>query len=108
MPTPRRPHPQHCLCLALLLPAALSEANPLHGSLQTQWHSRYVSEGRDNLDGHSLHSLGGDLTKDHGALGVWQAWGAGSSGYRFPSPDVRSSRSTLLTKRVRRVRRAEE
>ena len=74
MPTPRRPYPQHYLCLALLLPAALSEANPLHGSLQTQWHSRYVSEGRDNLDGHSLHSLGGDLTKDHGP------WGSGKPG----------------------------
>lgn len=82
MPTSRRPIPQHWLSLALLLPVTLSEASSLHGSLQTQWHSRYVSEGRDNLDGHSLHSLGGDLTKDHAALGVWQAWGAGSSDYR--------------------------
>ena len=82
MPTSFPPISRHWLGLALLLPVTLSEASSLHGSLQTQWHSRYVSEGRDNLDGHSLHSLGGDLTKDHGALGVWQAWGAGSSDYR--------------------------
>ena len=80
MPTSRVPFP--LLGIALLLPAIPSEGSALHGSLQTQWHSRYVSEGRDNLDGHSLHSLGCDLTKAHAALGVWQAWGTGDSDYR--------------------------
>ncbi|MCG8392219.1 MAG: hypothetical protein MI745_03970 [Pseudomonadales bacterium] len=63
--------------LCLLLPLACHGAG-LQGSLQTQWHSRYISEGRDNLDGDSLTSLGGDLGRMDAAFGVWQAWGNGS------------------------------
>ena len=60
----------------LSLPAPLFAAG-LQGSLQTQWQSQYISEGRDNLDGSSLYSVCGDLVMADIAAGVWQAWEAG-------------------------------
>ena len=45
---------------------------------QSQWQSRYVTEGRDNLDSNPLVSAGVDLTHQAVTAGVWQAWANGS------------------------------
>ncbi|MED5388068.1 MAG: hypothetical protein VX793_04395 [Pseudomonadota bacterium] len=47
-------------------------------SLHSQWHSKYVTEGRDNLDSNPLVSLGADLGFQDVTGGVWQAWANGS------------------------------
>lgn len=66
------------LFLLPLLPLSVFAAG-LQGSLQTQWQSHYISEGRDNLPGSSLYSVSADLAVKDLSGGVWQAWEQGGS-----------------------------
>lgn len=65
--------PLSLLTLFLILPLH-AFAVGIQGDLQTQWQSRYVSEGRDNLPGSSLYSVNAALSASDLAAGVWQAW----------------------------------
>lgn len=63
---------------ALALSASLAQGSGLEGTFHSQWQSRYVTEGRDNLDSNPLVSAGADLTHQELTAGVWQAWANGS------------------------------
>ncbi len=63
---------------ALAFSVSLAHGSGLEGTFQSQWQSRYVSEGRDNLDSNPLVSAAADLTRQALTVGVWQAWGNGS------------------------------
>lgn len=71
----KRPSSQFPKLLSLLLclpfPAL---AAGLQGNVHTQWHSRYISEGRDNLDGASFYTASLDLSVTDLSTGVWQGW----------------------------------
>lgn len=62
--------------LLLTLPAHVMAVG-IQGDLQTQWQSRYVTEGRDNLPGSSLFSVNAGLSAEDLSAGVWQAWEEG-------------------------------
>ena len=55
---------KHQLATASILASlvSLAQGSGLEGSFQSQWQSRYVTEGRDNLDSNPLVSAGVDLT----------------------------------------------
>lgn len=40
-----------------------------------QWESRYVSEGRDNLDNSGIQTTSVDLKGSHFGLSIWNGWG---------------------------------
>jgi hypothetical protein len=63
---------------ALALSVSLAHGSGLEGTFHSQWQSRYVTEGRDNLDSNPLVSAGVDLTHQAFTAGVWQAWANGS------------------------------
>tara|TARA_R100000789_G_scaffold47851_1_gene48537 strand:- start:248 stop:919 length:672 start_codon:yes stop_codon:yes gene_type:complete len=71
---------KHQLATASILVSlvSLAQGSGLEGSFQSQWQSRYVTEGRDNLDSNPLVSAGVDLTHQAVTAGVWQAWANGS------------------------------
>ena len=69
---------QLAVASALTSLVSLAQGSGLEGSFQSQWQSRYVTEGRDNLDSNPLVSAGVDLTHQAVTAGVWQAWANGS------------------------------
>lgn len=70
--------PQLAVASTLALVTSFSQGSGLEGTFQSQWQSRYVTEGRDNLDSNPLVSAGVDLTHQEVTFGVWQAWANGS------------------------------
>ncbi|MZR62863.1 hypothetical protein [Alcanivorax sp. DP30] len=62
------------MILLLILPLP-TLASGVQGSLNTQWQSRYISEGRDNLDGSGFYTASMDLSVSDFAAGVWQGTG---------------------------------
>ena len=69
---------QLAVASALTSLVSLAQGSGLEGSFQSQWQSRYVTEGRDNLDSNPLVSAAVDLTRQAITAGVWQAWANGS------------------------------
>lgn len=62
----------------LALATSLAQGSGLEGTFHSQWQSRYVTEGRDNLDSNPLVTAGVDLTHRDVTAGVWQGWANGS------------------------------
>jgi len=62
----------------LALATSLAQGSGLEGTFHSQWQSRYVTEGRDNLDSNPLVTAGVDLTLRDVTAGVWQGWANGS------------------------------
>ena len=62
------------LIALLLLPSIPAFATDTEGTLEALWHSRYISEGRDNLDGSGLYTASASLSAADASIGVWQGW----------------------------------